>query len=222
MKKFLLFLSLCMITNIISAQNEMWIYKSDGSIIKYNTTEIDSVTFVPIEEPNPDDNQNNNAISNLTSDYEIDLSNCTGYISCYGDYWDCGYCNWGIEFICNDGLKEGVYLVLDFLTDDDIEGGTTIAGTYRASGFTEYDSTKPDFAPFTFIPGIRISDDGSQMLGSLFQEFNDGVGVNQASIYGGEFTIETFDDGTVGIVINAVDDANPSHKITLNWRGELR
>lgn len=222
MKKFLLFLSLCMATYIVNAQNEMWIYKSDGSIMKYNTAEIDSVKFVPANEQEPDDQPNGNAISNLTSDYEIDLSNCTGYISCYGDYWDCGYCNWSIEFICNDGIKEGVYLVLDFLTDDNMEGASGIVGTYRSSGFTEYDSTKPNFAPYTFIPGIRISDDGSLMIGSLLQEHKDGVGVNQASIYGGEFTIETYNDGTVSIVIDATDDADPSHKITLNWRGELK
>lgn len=220
MKKLLLFLSLCLIINHAAAQNEMWIYQSDGSIARYNTTEIDSIRFMPAQ--NPDDNQSSNVISTLTSDYEIDLSNCTGYVSCYKDYWGCGYCNWGIEFVCNDGLTNGTYLVLDFLTDDDIEGGTTITGTYRSAGFTEYDSTKPNFAPYTFVPGIRISDDGSKMLGSLLQEFKDGEGIKQAPIYGGEFTILVNDDGTVNIVINATDDANPPHKITLDWTGELK
>lgn len=359
MKKLLFFISLFLMINHISAQNEMWIYQSDGSIIKYNTTKIDSIKFMPVEEPNdnvinitanqlignyygenlagglghywiimsdngivdgnmmPDSeffrldllgpmaddldniripdgtyrfdfnssfseysivnmgssdytyvdatgeawayslidatlvvNGNNmeltafvedkeyhvtfsgdysisynpisDIISNLTSDHEIDLSNCTGYLTCYNNYWGCGYCNWGIEFICNDGLKNGTYLVLDFLTDANINGSSGIEGTYHSTGFQEEDPTQPAWAPYSFIPGMRISDDGTQMMGSLLQEYSNGIGTIQAPIFGGEFTITDNGDGTHTIVINATDDASPSHKITLNWTGELR
>lgn len=359
MKKLLLFISLILTMNNIIAQNEMWIYKSDGNIIKYNTTEIDSIKFMPPQEPNDnvinieanqlignyygerlvgglghywiilsdggfvdgntvhnseffrldllgplaDDEDNiripdgryrfdfNNSfsefsilnigstdytyidddgeawaysfidatldvngnsmsltafvddkeyhvtfegeytitynpisdiISTLTSDHEIDLSNCTGYLSCFNDYWNCGYCNWQIEFVCNDGLKNGTYLVLDFLTDANVNGSSGVEGTYRSSGFQEEDPTQPAWSPYTFIPGMRVSDDGVHMMGSLLMEYADGVGINQAPIFGGEFTITDNGDGTHTIIINATDDADPSHNITLNWTGELR
>ena len=38
------------------------------------------------------------SLSNLTSDVEIDLSNCTGKYKCYGDNWKCGFCNWYFTF----------------------------------------------------------------------------------------------------------------------------
>lgn len=359
MKKLLLFVSLFLMMNNIIAQNEMWIYQSDGSIIKYNTSEIDSIKFMPVEEPNDnvinikanqlignyygerlvagfghywiilsdngivDGNLSQNSeffrldllgpvasdenniripdglysfdanntfseytilnignsdytyvddageawattlldatlivdgnnleliayvddkeyhlsfdddytldynvipenISTLKSDYEIDLSNCTGTLTCFNDYWDCGYCNWNIEFVCNDGLKNGTYLVLDFLTDRDMAGGSGVSGTYRSTGFQEEDPTQPAWTSYSFIPGMRISDDGTLMMGSLLQEYENGIGTIQAPIFGGEFTITDNGDGTHTIVINATDDAEPSHKITLNWTGELR
>ena len=70
-------------------------------------------------------------ISTLTSDYEIDLSNCNGSVKCFGNYWNCGYCNWQIEFLCNDGLNYGTYLVLDFITDDKLNGSSGFEGTFH-------------------------------------------------------------------------------------------
>lgn len=357
MKKLSLLLTLCLMMNFVSAQNEMWIYKSNGTIEKYNTSEIDSIRFMPVQKPEniidisanqligkyygerlvsglghywiilsdngftdgnatqnseffridllgpiaadenniriPDGNYvfdiNNSfseysilnignsdytyidevgeawatafsyaelkvngnklslvafvddkeyhvtfegdytisynpisdTISTLTSDYEIDLSNCTGSVSCFNDYWNCGYCNWQIEFVCNDGLKNGTYLVLDFLTDSNINGNSGLTGTYYSSGFSEEDPTKPDFGPYTFVPGMRISDDGIHMMGSLLMEYVNGVGVEQVPIFGGEFTIIDNGDSTHTIIINATDDATPPNKITLNWTGTL-
>ncbi len=161
-------------------------------------------------------------ISSLTSDHEIDLSNCTGTVKCYGDYWGCGYCNWGIEFVCNDGLKEGTFLVLDFLTDANTSGASGFEGTYRSSGFMEEDPTQPAWGEYKFIPGFRLSDISNEMLGSVLVEHIDGVAVEQAPLYGGEFTITDNGNGTHTIVINATDDAVPAHKITLNWTGILQ
>ncbi len=160
-------------------------------------------------------------ISTLTSDYEIDLSNCTGTVQSFGDYWSCGYCNWQIEFLCNDGLNYGTYLTLDFLTDDNIGGSSGFEGTYRSSGFTEEDPTKPDFGAYTFVPGFRVSEVDNYMMGSMLVEYIDGTAVEQAPIFGGEFTITANGDGTHTIVIKATDDADPAHKITLNWTGRL-
>lgn len=161
-------------------------------------------------------------ISTFVSDHEINLDNCTGTVSCFNDYWGCGYCNWQIEFVCNDGLKKGTYLVLDFLTDANINGSSGFEGTYRASGFSAEDPTKPAFGPNVFVPGMRISDDGVHMLGSLLVEYVDGIGVDQAPIFGGEFTITANGDGTHTIVMEATDDAEPTNKITLNWTGTLK
>ena len=143
-------------------------------------------------------------------------------IQCYNDYWKCGYCNWGIEFIHNSGLKQGTYLVLDFLTDTLTNGASGVTGTYRSTGFSEEDTTEPAFAEYTFIPGMRISDDGTLMMGSLLQVYEDGVGVVQAPIYGGEVQITDNGGGNYTIVINAEDDATPAHKVTLNWTGKLK
>jgi hypothetical protein len=161
-------------------------------------------------------------ISSLTSDYEINLSNCTGTVKCYGDYWNCGYCNWGIEFVCDKGLNEGTFLVLDFLTDTNTNGASGFEGTYRSSGFMEEDPTQPAWDAYKFIPGFRLSDISNDMLGSVLVEYIDGIAVEQAPIYNGEFTITKNSNGTHTIVINATDDAVPGHKITLNWTGVLQ
>lgn len=156
-------------------------------------------------------------ISTLEEDLEIDLTGCVGTLSNYGDYWLCGYTNWGIEFVHSKGLKHGTYLVLDFIS----ESTTSCVGTYRYSGFSGEDSTKPNFAPGFYIPGMRISDDGVHMMGSLVQINRDGKGIAQAPLYGGEFTISQNEDGTYHIVIDAIDDAEPAHRITLDWTGRL-
>ena len=45
MKKILLFVTLCLVTICLNAQTEMLIYKSDGTVFRCNTSEIDSVKF---------------------------------------------------------------------------------------------------------------------------------------------------------------------------------
>lgn len=157
-------------------------------------------------------------ISTLEEDLEIDLAGCKGTLSNYGDYWMCGYTNWGIEFVHTRGLKYGTYLVLDFIS----ESTTSCVGTYRYSGFSGEDETKPNFAPGFYVPGMRISDDGVHMMGSLVQINKDGKGIDQAPLYGGEFTISQNDDGSYHIVIDALDDAEPAHRITLDWSGNLQ
>ena len=49
-------------------------------------------------------------VSSLTGDAVIDVSNCTAFVNSYGDYWECGYNNWCIEFISKAGMKYGTYL----------------------------------------------------------------------------------------------------------------
>ena len=159
-------------------------------------------------------------ISNLQGDLVIDVSNCDATAQSFGDYWECGYCNWQIEFVCRDGLKYGTYLVLDFIsTSPNASAG--FVGTYKASGFSEEDPTKPNFGPGVFVPGMRISDDGAFMMGSLYQRYADGVGVEQAPLLDGTITISDNGNGSYRILIDAVDDAVPAHKITLDWSGRL-
>ncbi len=161
-------------------------------------------------------------ISSITSDYEIDLSNCTGTVQKFGDYWNCGYCNWQIEFLCNDGMREGTYLSLDLLTDSNIDGSSGFEGTYTSTGFMEEDPTQPNWGEYKFIPGFRINDINNDMMGSILVEYIDGIAVEQVAFSGGEFTITDNGDGTHTIVINATDDAVPAHNITLNWTGVLQ
>ncbi len=157
-------------------------------------------------------------VSSLTNDAVIDVSNCSASVNSFGDYWQCGYNNWCIEFVCNAGLKNGTYLVIDFLNNST----TDFTGTYVASGFSAEDETKPDFRPNVFVPGFRVADDADLLLGSLYMVYKDGLCVSQAPLYGGTVTITSNNDGTYTIVIDATDDADPAHKITLNWTGRFR
>lgn len=156
-------------------------------------------------------------VSSLKQDTVIDVSNCRASFQNYGDYWECGYTNWGIEFVCYDGMKYGTYVVLDLISDS----ATDISGTYVASGFTAEDSTKPDFRPGVFVPGFRVSDVSDLLLGSLFMVYKDGLCVSQASLYDGTITITKLGSGYYNIVIDAYDDAPKQNKITLNWTGTM-
>ena len=157
----------------------------------------------------------NDYVSSLTQDTVIDVSNCTASVNSYGDYWDCGYNNWCIEFVCNDGMKYGTYLVIDFLNNST----TDFTGTYVASGFSAEDETMPDFRADVFIPGFRVADDADLLLGSLFMVYKDGLCVSQAPLYEGSVTITSNGDGTYTVVIDALDDAPEQNKITLTWTG---
>ena len=157
----------------------------------------------------------NDYVSSLTQDTVIDVSNCSASVNSYGDYWDCGYNNWCIEFICNDGMKYGTYLVIDFLNNST----TDFTGTYVASGFSAEDETMPDFRADVFIPGFRVADDADLLLGSLFMVYKDGLCVSQAPLYEGSVTIESNGDGTYTVVIDALDDAPEQNRITLTWTG---
>ena len=154
-------------------------------------------------------------VSSLTKDTVIDVSNCDAIVSSYGDYWECGYNNWCIEFICDDGYTQGTYVVIDFLNNST----TDFTGTYVASGFTAEDETKPDFRANVFVPGFRVSTDSDLLLGSLFMVYKDGLCVSQAPLYEGSVTITSNGDGTYTIVIDALDDAPQQNKITLTWTG---
>lgn len=156
-------------------------------------------------------------VSSLTKDAVIDVSNCVATVSSYGDYWGCGYNNWGIEFTCVDGFKNGTYVVIDFLSSST----TDFTGRYEASGFSADDATKPDFRAGVFVPGFRVSSDSDLLLGSLYMEYRDGLCVSQAPLYEGTVTIEANGDGTHTIKIDALDDAPKQNKITLNWTGRF-
>ena len=154
-------------------------------------------------------------VSSLTKDTVIDVSNCSASVSSYGDYWSCGYNNWCIEFLCNDGMKYGTYLVIDFLSDST----TDFTGTYVASGFSAEDETMPDFRANVFVPGFRVADDADLLLGSLYMVYKDGLCVSQAPLYEGTVTITSNGDGTYTVVIDALDDAPKQNRITLTWTG---
>jgi hypothetical protein len=156
-------------------------------------------------------------VSSLTQDTVIDVSNCNASVASYGDYWDCGYNNWCIEFVCRSGMKNGTYLVIDFLSNST----TDFTGTYVDSGFSAEDETKPDFRPGVFVPGFRVADDADLLLGSLYVVYKDGLCVSQAPLYEGTVTIEANGNGTYTIAIDALDDAPEQNRITLNWTGRL-
>ena len=156
-------------------------------------------------------------VSSLTRDTVIDVSNCSASVSNCGDYWDCGYNNWVIEFVCNDGIYQGTYVVLDLLS----ESTTNFTGTYVASGFSAEDPTKPDFRSGVFVPGFRVSADADLLLGSLYMEYRDNKCISQAPLYTGRVDIKYNYDGTYTISIDAYDDAPRPNKLTLSWTGRF-
>lgn len=156
-------------------------------------------------------------VSSLTEDTVIDVSNCNASVASYGDYWDCGCNNWGIEFVCRSGMKNGTYLVIDFLSTST----TDFTGRYVDSGFSAEDETMPDFRPGVFVPGFRVADDADLLLGSLYMVYKDGLCVSQAPLYEGTVTIEANGNGTYTIAIDALDDAPEQNRITLNWTGRF-
>ena len=156
-------------------------------------------------------------VSSLTQDAVIDVSNCNAYVTSYGDYWSCGCNNWGIEFVCRSGMKNGTYLVIDFLSTST----TDFTGRYVDSGFSAEDETMPDFRPGVFVPGFRVADDADLLLGSLYMVYKDGLCVSQAPLYEGTVTIEANGNGTYTIAIDALDDAPEQNRITLNWTGRF-
>ena len=162
-------------------------------------------------------NQISDTISNLVSDTVIDVSNCTASLKQYGDYWDCGYENWGLEFVCNDGLRYGTYLVIDFLS----LAPNNYLGNYIDSGFCEDDPTMPNFRGGVFIPGFRVADDADLLLGSLYMEYRDNMAIAQAPLFKGTVVIDYNADGTHSVTIDAYDDAVKPNRLTLNWTGYI-
>ena len=213
----------------IDENGEAWSTKLSNAALVVDGNEITLITMIENQKFNIIFNDNytieqykiSDDITTIESDYKIDLTNCTGTVKSYGDYWSCGYCNWQIEFTCNDGLKYGTYLVIDFLTDSNLNGSSGFTGTYRSSGFMADDPSQPAWDSYTFIPGFRVSEVDNYFMGSILVEYADGVAVEQVPLYGGEITITANNNGTHTIVINATDDANPEHTISLNWTGKL-
>lgn len=160
-------------------------------------------------------------ISTLDKDCTIDLSDCVGSAKCYNDNWYCGYCNWYIVFEDKDGWNQGTYLVLELLTDSNLNGSSGFEGHYVGLGVDAEDSTLPLFGSYGFISGHRMSSEASYLLGSLYQLYKNGTPIEQAPLRGGEIDITANSDGTYTIVINATDDAEPAHKVKLNWTGRL-
>ena len=204
---------------------EEWAYAFDNAVLTVSGNHFDLVAEVGDKQYHVtyDGSYNiaysviNDYISSLTRDTVIDVSNCSVSVSSYGDYWNCGYNNWGIEFVCNDGMKYGTYLVIDFLNSSTKD----FTGTYVASGFSAEDPTKPDFRSGVFVPGFRVSDVADLMLGSLYMIYKDGLCVSQAPLYTGSVDIKYNHDGTYTIKIDAYDDAPRHNKLTLNWTGVL-
>lgn len=160
-------------------------------------------------------------VSTLKEDLVIDLSNCKGSAQCYADNWVCGLCNWYILFEDKRGWDQGVYMTLELLTDEWLNGSSGFEGKYTAGGVDVDDPTLPLFGPYTFVSGHRLSSEASYLLGTLYLRYEDGTPVEQTVMRGGEIEITANGDGTHTIVINATDDASPAHNITLNWTGKL-
>ena len=161
-------------------------------------------------------------VSTLKDDLVIDLSNCNGSAQCYADNWKCGLCNWYILFEDKRGWDQGVFVTLELLTDEYLNGSSGFEGKYTAGGVDADDPTLPLFGSYKFVSGHRMSSEASYLLGTLYLRYEDGTPVEQTVMRDGEIEITANGDGTHTIVIDATDDADPAHKITLNWTGKLQ
>mgnify|MGYP003289716638 CR=1 FL=1 len=157
--------------------------------------------------------------STLKDDLVADLSNHQAYVSAYGDYWGCGYCNWWIEILPDNEDQSGDSFIFDFHTDS-LTPTDDISGIYPSSGFSADDPTKPNFGPDSFVPGMVISAEG-HLMGSLYLEYTSGQLTNQAPLIDGYFEVIDNGNGTHTINIETYDDSPLKNKITATWTGYL-
>lgn len=157
--------------------------------------------------------------STLKDDLVADLSNHQAFVSSYGDYWGCGYCNWWIEILPDNEDQTGDSFIFDFHTDS-LTPTEDISGRYNSCGFTAEDPTKPNFGPDSFVPGMVISAEG-HLMGSLYLEYTSGQLTNQAPLIDGYFEVIDNGNGTHTINIEAYDDSPLKNKITATWTGYL-
>lgn len=157
--------------------------------------------------------------STLKDDLVADLSNHQAFVSSYGDYWGCGYCNWWIEILPDNEDQSGDSFIFDFHTDS-LTPTEDISGRYNSCGFTAGDPTKPNFGPDSFVPGMVISAEG-HLMGTLYLEYTSGQLTNQAPLVDGYFEVIDNGNGTHTINIETYDDSPLKNKITATWTGYL-
>ena len=163
-------------------------------------------------------------ISTIKNDIIFDAEGYGVRCEAYGDYWGVDACNWWIEFKpladinSNYPPDNGVNIILDVITLFPSETGG-IVGHYDASGFVDDNKLDPDFRPGVFVPGVRISSEG-HLMGSLYMEYKNGKGVNQAPISTGTLDVTANKDGTYTIKLEAYDDnLEEPHRIVIDWTG---
>lgn len=157
-------------------------------------------------------------VSTLTDDLILNLESGDLTIQYMEDWWNCGYPNWYVELFATVGEYSHLF-ILDLISgSDDPESG--FLGTFEDSGFSVEDPTKPNFAPYTFVPGMRISLEG-HLLGSLYLGYHNGSQTDQAPLVEGTITISKNGDGTYSIKIEAIDDLDTPNKLSISWTGNL-
>ena len=151
--------------------------------------------------------QGEGILSDLTDDYEAQVSNNFAICEFYGDFYGCGYGNWMILLRNPEGGDE---IQLDFLYE----------GNSFDAGFAGNYVCKSDFSEMTLTPGYP---EGSGYVGCWYFEQIDGSlsGRKAPFTEGSTMTITDNGDGTFTIAVLAYDDTPERHELTFEWTGPI-
>ena len=139
----------------------------------------------------------NEIFSTLTSDFTFNETGGKLRIKNYGDLFGVGANNYSVSMIAEDEMN-GVYFVLDLVTNNNNTGINSILGTYNVA------ATANDLAYNTYLAGTM---NGTQYVGSWYMNIAGGYidHSNRAPLVGGTITIEQ-DGNNYITTYDCVDD----------------
>jgi len=141
-------------------------------------------------------------ISTLTGDVNLNIEGATFVVEDYGDYYYNGTNNY-VVYVYEDAENyTGAYLMFDLLA-----AGANIAGEYACSN---------DESAYTFFKGYFDSY-WEEYYGSWYWDFNTG---NSAPFVDGTITIEVDANGKRTLTLNCVDDAGNAITGTIREAGD--
>lgn len=151
--------------------------------------------------------QGEGVLSDLTGDYEPQVSENFAICEFYGDFYGCGYGNW---MILLRNPASGDEIQLDFL-DQSNNFDAGFAGNYVC---------RESFDAMTLVPGRP---EGSGYIGCwYFEQIGGSLSGMKAPFTAGSTMVAVDNqDGTYTLTVEAYDDTPERHKISFEWTGEV-
>lgn len=149
--------------------------------------------------------QGEGILSDLTGDYEPQVSENFAICEFYGDFYGCGHGNW---MILLRNPASGDEIQLDFLYE----------GVNFDAGFAGNYVCRESFDGMTLVPGRP---EGSGYIGCwYFEQIGGALSGMKAPFTAGSTMVATDNqDGTYTLKVEAYDDTPDRHKISFEWTG---